>query len=439
MVPDESPAVLPDQHPGGIAPDPLDAAGTTADRGQAATPADVAEADPCAAEARIAEERCALADRLRALLDVAQTELRLAQRAFDLHERQLDRAIATADPRVVRERKDAAYAAFRTGRAGARSRGDLEVAATIWLEEIDRVNRDVAAARRAATEARRDAGRVVVELEKRSVAVDAARIAADRATRACVEARDRLAGCHEIAGGGPAPGLGEILGSRTSTGREAWTPAGADLGAEGAGPGTGLGAAALGGVERHPAIVALLGGDVRVQLGIATQLGGDDEAAVARWADRLDRLTESIVDVTLDDSHFVFPRAHPFWGGFSQAECREVAVALAALGYRPRPGGGWIDDRIPTRRDLSLAVGYAGHDPVRLRNGPADDDIARLFDGTETNVVGHLVEVAGGLTLGEMVAMLGRRAEGLTDLWEAWGRVRPLLLREAGDEPGAAT
>ena len=97
VVPDESPAVLPDQHPGGIAPDPLDAAGTTADRGQAATPADVAEADPCAAEARIAEERCALADRLRALLDVAQTELRLAQRAFDLHERQLDRAIATAE------------------------------------------------------------------------------------------------------------------------------------------------------------------------------------------------------------------------------------------------------------------------------------------------------------------------------------------------------
>jgi hypothetical protein len=27
-----------------------------------------------------------------------------------------------------------------------------------------------------------------------------------------------------------------------------------------------------------------------------------------------------------------------------------------------------------------------------------------------------------------MVDLLGRRAEGLSDLWKAWGRVRPLLL-----------
>ena len=39
-----------------------------------------------------------------------------------------------------------------------------------------------------------------------------------------------------------------------------------------------------------------------------------------------------------------------------------------------------------------------------------------------------LAAAAGGLTLGEMVALLRGRAEGLTDLWNAWGRVRPLLL-----------
>ena len=38
---------------------------------------------------------------------------------------------------------------------------------------------------------------------------------------------------------------------------------------------------------------------------------------------------------------------------------------------------------------------------------------------------------AGDLTLGELVAMLGRRAEGLAMLWNDWGRVRPLLLEDA--------
>jgi hypothetical protein len=28
-----------------------------------------------------------------------------------------------------------------------------------------------------------------------------------------------------------------------------------------------------------------------------------------------------------------------------------------------------------------------------------------------------------------MVAILRERAEGLTDLWNAWGRIRPLLLQ----------
>jgi hypothetical protein len=47
-------------------------------------------------------------------------------------------------------------------------------------------------------------------------------------------------------------------------------------------------------------------------------------------------------------------------------------------------------------------------------------------------VVGHLVDVASELALGEMVALLGRRADGFTDLWDDWGRIRPLLLQDVG-------
>jgi len=43
----------------------------------------------------------------------------------------------------------------------------------------------------------------------------------------------------------------------------------------------------------------------------------------------------------------------------------------------------------------------------------------------------YLAGIAGDLTLAEMVAMLGRRADGLAEVWNNWGRIRPLLLDEA--------
>ena len=429
-MPDESPGPRPADGAGTPPDDHDDMAGAMATDG---TPGDVegaplsepADADPCAVEARIAEERCALADRLRVLLEVARTELRGARHTFNVHQQRLDRAHSVADARTVRDLKDAAYAAFRTARAAALDHGGLEMAATAWLTEIDRVNRESAAAGRVLAGGQREAGRLLVELEKRTAAADAARIAAERADQACLEARGRLAACLEAATGSPAPGLGEILGTR---------PAGPEAGGPQDEEATPADARGLRRLDVVPAIVAILAGDTTVRDRIAAEIAGDDPAGCRRWVDRLTRLGEAIVDVAIEDSRFVFPRDHPFWGSFSHVECREIAVTLGALGYRPRPGGGWIDDRIPTRRDLALAVGYAGHDPMRLRQGPTDDDIARLFDGTETNVIGHLTDMAGGLTLGEMVALLGRRAEGFTDLWAAWGRIRPLLLRET--EPG---
>jgi hypothetical protein len=42
----------------------------------------------------------------------------------------------------------------------------------------------------------------------------------------------------------------------------------------------------------------------------------------------------------------------------------------------------------------------------------------------------HLAARAGDLTLGELVTMLGRRADGLAEIWNSWGRLRPLLLEE---------
>jgi len=54
-----------------------------------------------------------------------------------------------------------------------------------------------------------------------------------------------------------------------------------------------------------------------------------------------------------------------------------------------------------------------------------------LFSEVQVAAAEHLAGAAGDLTLGELVGMLGRRADGLTEVWNAWGRIRPMMLEEA--------
>jgi hypothetical protein len=92
--------------------------------------------------------------------------------------------------------------------------------------------------------------------------------------------------------------------------------------------------------------------------------------------------------------------------------------------------GGWVDGRVPSQRDVALALGYAGLDPMRMRHWPNEAEMADLFRDVRVNAAEYLAVSAGDLTLGELVTMLGPRADGLADVWNAWGRIRPLLLEE---------
>ncbi len=85
---------------------------------------------------------------------------------------------------------------------------------------------------------------------------------------------------------------------------------------------------------------------------------------------------------------------------------------------------------MPSQRDLSLAVGYAGLDPMRIRHWPTETEMVALFADVTVAADEHLAGAASDLTLGELVSMLGRRADGLADVWNQWGRLRPLLLEE---------
>jgi hypothetical protein len=130
----------------------------------------------------------------------------------------------------------------------------------------------------------------------------------------------------------------------------------------------------------------------------------------------------------IESAYLHFPVEHSFWGMNALPENRDVAAALSSLGYRFDGLGGWADDRIPGQRDLSLAVGYAGLDPMRTRRWPGEREMHDLFRDVTVAADEYLASAAGGLMLGELISMLGRRADGLADLWNDWGRVRPLLL-----------
>jgi hypothetical protein len=175
-------------------------------------------------------------------------------------------------------------------------------------------------------------------------------------------------------------------------------------------------------------IIRLLRGDHEVMSRLVARLGGDDPAERRRWQDSIGGLLEAIVARSIEASAFDFPTSHAFWGPFTRSQCRDIAAALSSLGYRHDGFGGWADDHMPTQRDLSLAVGYAGLDPMRIRHWPTEAEMEDLLREVTVAADEYVWEAAGTLTLGELVSLLGRRADGLTELWNEWGIVRPLLL-----------
>jgi hypothetical protein len=180
-----------------------------------------------------------------------------------------------------------------------------------------------------------------------------------------------------------------------------------------------------------PRIFKLVRGDRAAMTTLVAKLAGDDPDARRRWQLMLTGLVEAIVADAIEASALEFPDDHPFWGPFTRTQNRDIAHALASLGYRFDGLGGWTDNRYPSQRDMSLALGYAGLDPMRVRKWPNEEATASMYREVTVAADEYLAGVAGDLTLGEMVTMLGRRADGLAELWNNWGRVRPLLLEEA--------
>ena len=379
-----------------------------------ATDAAVATTDPCAEPKRLADERCELATRARAGAVAAEETLRASQRALEEHEAAAETAALAADSRTVRQAKDDAQARFRSGRAKAATTDDVEAAARAWLLQINAINGAAREAVAALSLERDLANEIAQGLERLSLDADAARILAETAEAACLAARQELADCDEREAAGPRSHRPVLPPSDP----EDELPIAVSAGA-----------AALGS-SASPRIFRLLRGDREAMGEMVRALAGDDAAERRKWQVAMSDLVDAILASSIAAAALDFPQDHPFWGPFTLEQNREIAQALSSLGYRFDGLGGWVDERVPSQRDLSLALGYAGLDPMRMRNWPTEHEMVELYSEVEVAGAEHLSGAAGDLTLGELVSMLGRRADGLAEVWNQWGKIRPLLLEE---------
>lgn len=379
---------------------------------------------PCAEERRLAEERCELASMARARAAGAAEVLHDAQRAYDRHSAAAEAAAEASNPKSVRTLKEAAQRDFRAASRAASNPEEVEGAARAWLHRINRINQEAAGAALTADREREAGAAIGARLERLGLEADAARIGAAMADAACLAARSASADCDEMAAPqtirvapGPQAGTAQLemeTEAETSSGL-----VGDDT----------LGLALAGG--GRPRIFELLRGDPAVIEGLVASLADEDPDQPARLRLAFAALVSAIVADAINDSFLRFPGDHVFWGPFSMEQSRGITRALAALGYRFDGLGGWVDERAPSQRELSLALGYAGLDPMRVRQWPTEAQTAELFRNVEIAADEYLMGVAGELSLAQMVELLGRRADGLVELWNHWGRIRPLLLEDA--------
>ena len=340
--------------------------------------------------------------------------LRVAQRTYDAHEAAAVTASWRADPRAVHEAKDAAQGGFRAAVTAAATPDELEAAARDWLNEINRINTDAREAQTTVTREHAAAAEIGATLERLGLEADAARIGAENADAACLAARVAVAECDERTTSDAVPPLIAPAPTDESGRLEEDETLGLALEAGGA-----------------PRIFRLLRGDRAAMTTLVAAVADDDDAEAKRhWQLLLTGLVEAIVADAIEASALDFPEEHTFWGAFTREQSRDIVRALSSLGYRFDGLGGWTDDRQPSQRDVSLALGYAGLDPMRIRHWPDGAGMAALFADVTVAADEWLASVAGDLTLAEMVGMLGRRADGLAEVWNQWGRIRPLLLDE---------
>ncbi|HEX7543226.1 MAG TPA: hypothetical protein VF361_00295 [Candidatus Limnocylindrales bacterium] len=405
------------------------------------------EAD--AAYARVAQARDAYYDRLALLA----------------------RLTAGVNPEAMRMAKEGAHREFRTAIDAARVRSHVDRAATVWLNEINRINRTVREEQAQIKHEREEATRLDQELDRLTATAETSRTMAEAAEAACRAAQLGLVEPDELravvatgASTGPRtePQAVEEAVERGPSNPEidmpalapavAPSPATAAATGDPAGPSDGPSAPPepapelppepapelppepapepkvdFGG-SRPPTIARLLRRDRSAMNRLVDALAGADIDQRRRWQLLLSNFVDAVVATAIDSGCLEFPSGNRFWNQFDREQAREVARGLASLGFRYDGISQFADGHVPERRDLAVAVGQAGMHSVRVRNWPLPEENAGLMANVRVDTDLLLAEGAPSFTMGELLRLLGWRSEQLADLWNEWPRLRPLLL-----------
>lgn len=377
--------------------------------------ADIA-ASPCSGPRQAAAHHCAEAARRAEAVRLATEDLRVARRQRAEINHDLDGDARLGDRRALADAKAQAQSTYKTEYDHARDGGQLMVATAAWMTDVSRLNRG---ARRAVRDAdglarrQSEIGRVIERLE---LTADAARIAAASARESCLDARRALAVCEE---------------ARDAHVRLAQpSPAAASAGA--------VPMASLQGAPHvasrpflpsgEPAVVALLRGDRRMLQAVVSRLAEEIGQDPGRLQLSMLDLRDAIIASGRDACIFDFPPRHPFWGQFSTSEARSVASALATLGRSFDGHDGWDNSLVALPREMAMAMSLAGRDPRSVRRHPTPVELESLWQGTSVGAVEFVLSNAPDLRLEALIGLLGPRADALAELWDNWGRLRPLLL-----------
>jgi len=329
-------------------------------------------------------------------------------------------ATEAADPAQRTAEKAAARDVYDQSRHLAETDDDQAEATAAWARSLDRINRAGRLAERAVATAKAELAGHESALHEAERGEQTARIRAEAAEAACLDARVRLAACEEEAQTSERPGQASVSDPHAATGGHAVEVSEGDFG--------------------EPLVIeSMISGDRRALELAAEQVVDHTGLSQAETQLQLQELVDAIVSAASNDGFLVFDDRHPFWAHLTFEEARDVVAALARLGFQFEPTEGWHAGRAPMPADLSMALAYAGLDARNMRDLPSADDLRVLPQSIGVDARAFLAAQAPDLTVDHLARVLGRRASQLEPLWNEWGQIRPILLserRSLGSLPG---
>jgi hypothetical protein len=179
--------------------------------------------------------------------------------------------------------------------------------------------------------------------------------------------------------------------------------------------------------DATPALIQILRGDQRALIRTVAVLAGADVAMRRPWQAAITGLAEAVIRRAIAQGILDFPVGNPFWDTFTTGQCRTIAAALAATGYRFDGIDGWEDERLPSYRDLTAAVAAAGVEPRRIRAWPTKEEIAALCREVTVAADEYFAVQVPELELAEVQALVQTPSADLELLWRHWELARPVL------------